>query len=551
MRENRKRSFSLVEKCFDECFDRVTGLFPDFGTCDLYEDSAAAQDNGAGSERQYAYCMDGDPMVIAFAPKARTLGMANLRGLMRHEFGHALEYRYGVAELERRLGKLPETVERRADVIAERVWGDPIVYDEHLVQCVGKNGTHPRPRHLPDKKEKLKPNSSATTTRYYHTTAPENVPSIIDDGFDGTWGDAGFGLYLYDDFSEALSYGRRGGWDGSLSSFVVLGVEFGDEVSPEWVEPHHEWDNPEDYQHVFWVEMDEGTHLVPALVRVEFSSEEGSQTVRQNGKHKLRPNNNRAQVIEAGRMWCEAWQEANSDYDGEPTHHETDASLATLATREARKRFGSDDDAVRAFLAGVSLAWTGEVTEPFALPTKLKPNGESLLVGYHGATRRMGKPDSIAESKAFDWGPGLYLSTDPSDSIGYGSHLYQAEVKLTNPVVIDASSSDESGVLAWMKRALRIRDEDLSEYDNKFGGVFALYQTLVQMGEYKPRALSDALQKKGYDGVIVTNEAIRQHQPDMRVHGDYIVVWAPDQLLSWEEVSAADAKAAYDRRWGE
>jgi hypothetical protein len=336
MRENRKKSFSLVEKCFDECFDRVTGLFPDFGTCDLYEDSAAAQDNGAGSERQYAYCMDGDPMVIAFAPKARTLGMANLRGLMRHEFGHALEYRYGVAELERRLGKLPETVERRADVIAERVWGDPIVYDQKLVQCVGKHGTHPRPRHLPDKKEKLKP----------------------------------------------------------------------------------------------------------------------------NGK-----------------------------------------------TRS--------------------------------------------LVGYHGARRRMDKPDLIAESKAFDWGPGLYLSTDPSDSIGYGSHLYQAEVRLTNPIVIDASGRDESGVLAWMKRALRIRDEDLSEYDNKFGGVFALYQTLVQMGEYKPRALSDALQKKGYDGVIVTNEAIRQHQPDMRVHGDYIVVWAPDQLLSWEEVSAVDAKAAYHRRWGE
>jgi hypothetical protein len=162
VRANRHTShntFQHVEGVFDECFDRIDEMFPDFGSCELHEDAAAGSDNGAGSDRQYAYCMNGDPMVIAFAPKAVELSVANLRGLMRHEFGHALEFRYGVAELERRLGRLPATVERRADVIAELVWGDPIVYDRRLVQCVGKNGTRPRPAHLPDKKEKLKPNA--------------------------------------------------------------------------------------------------------------------------------------------------------------------------------------------------------------------------------------------------------------------------------------------------------------------------------------------------------------------------------------------------------
>lgn len=149
-----------VKRIFSECFDRIEELFPDFGDAELHHDKRAGADNGAGSERQFAYCKDGDPMVIAFALKAEKLPEANLRGLMRHEFGHALEYRYGVRELQRRFGRLPEKVERRADVIAERVWGEPIVYDESLVQCVGVEGIPRRPRHLPDEKAKLRPNTS-------------------------------------------------------------------------------------------------------------------------------------------------------------------------------------------------------------------------------------------------------------------------------------------------------------------------------------------------------------------------------------------------------
>lgn len=150
---------SKVDQVFDETFDRVEELFPDIGVVELHEDEAAGADNGAGAERQFAYCRDGDPVEIAFAPKAEDLPINRLRGLMRHEFGHALEYRYGVAELERRLGKLPESVERRADVIAERVWGEPIQYDTRNVQCVGVPGAKKRrPRHLPDERAILRPN---------------------------------------------------------------------------------------------------------------------------------------------------------------------------------------------------------------------------------------------------------------------------------------------------------------------------------------------------------------------------------------------------------
>lgn len=165
-----------LDRVFDDSFDTVEKRFPDFGTAELHRDDAASSDNGAGSERQYAYCKEGDPIIIAFAEKAYRAPVSRLRGLMRHEFGHALEYRYGVKELERRLGvKLPAEIERRADAIAEAVWGEPIVYDEQFVQCVAADGTRPRPAHLPDEKAKLKANPNtghpATAQQLYEAVA--------------------------------------------------------------------------------------------------------------------------------------------------------------------------------------------------------------------------------------------------------------------------------------------------------------------------------------------------------------------------------------------
>lgn len=136
-------------KHFDRCFDVVEGWFPDFGDCELHVDERAGADNGAGAARQYGYCKDGDPIVIAFAMKVEELPDENISGLMRHEFGHALDYRYG-DDLGRLLGRrLPDGVERRADAIAEAVFGEPIEYDERLVQCVDCGGVAPRPRRLP------------------------------------------------------------------------------------------------------------------------------------------------------------------------------------------------------------------------------------------------------------------------------------------------------------------------------------------------------------------------------------------------------------------
>jgi hypothetical protein len=142
------RSMPKVRAAFDECFDLVEEQFPGVGTIELHEDERAGADNGRGSERQFGYCKDGKNIIIAFAAKTEKLPVANIRGLVAHEFGHALDYRYG-DKLGRMLGqRLPTGVERRADVIAQAVFGRTIRYDSKDIQCVACDGVSPRPRRL-------------------------------------------------------------------------------------------------------------------------------------------------------------------------------------------------------------------------------------------------------------------------------------------------------------------------------------------------------------------------------------------------------------------
>jgi hypothetical protein len=142
------RSMPKVRAAFDECFDIVEERLPGVGTIELHVDERAGADNGRGSERQFGYCKDGENIVIAFAAKTEKLPVANIRGLMAHEFGHALDYVYG-KKLGGLLGvRLPEGVERRADAIAKAVFGETIKYDSKDIQCVACDGVSPRPRRL-------------------------------------------------------------------------------------------------------------------------------------------------------------------------------------------------------------------------------------------------------------------------------------------------------------------------------------------------------------------------------------------------------------------
>ena len=90
---------------------------------------------------------------------------------------------------------------------------------------------------------------------YWHVTSRENAAAIEAEGFLGGWGDAGFGLYAFDDERAARDYAARGGWDGGCSDPVL--IFFTARVGEmESVQPYPGWSDPEAYAHVVWHPMD-------------------------------------------------------------------------------------------------------------------------------------------------------------------------------------------------------------------------------------------------------------------------------------------------------
>jgi len=79
---------------------------------------------------------------IELATELEREPLATIRGVIAHEIAHAIEFLSG--------DPLPDDLddlERRTDMVAEQLFGEPIYYDDRMVQCMGKGarGTRPRP----------------------------------------------------------------------------------------------------------------------------------------------------------------------------------------------------------------------------------------------------------------------------------------------------------------------------------------------------------------------------------------------------------------------
>lgn len=143
-----KSGKSTLTRTFAKCLRWAQGRHVDLGAIG-FQVSPSAGDAG----RHYAYCEQhpDDSLTIVFAPDAAVLTHKHLLGLMFHELGHAIDFRYPGGELTRRIGGgIPQERERRADEIARRTFGHVIQYDPEIghVQCVACNGVSPRPRGL-------------------------------------------------------------------------------------------------------------------------------------------------------------------------------------------------------------------------------------------------------------------------------------------------------------------------------------------------------------------------------------------------------------------
>lgn len=94
---------------------------------------------------------DGMNCDVLYAEKILQQHPSRVEGIVRHEFGHVLDFyvpqRLLIAWAFERGVRLPLTTERRADEIARAVWGRHLLYDTEDVQNT-RSGVTPRPTRL-------------------------------------------------------------------------------------------------------------------------------------------------------------------------------------------------------------------------------------------------------------------------------------------------------------------------------------------------------------------------------------------------------------------
>ena len=92
----------------------------------------------------------------------------------------------------------------------------------------------------------------------WHVTSGPAALSILEAGFEGGWGDDGFGVYVFTCLSGAGSYLARGGWDGRLdpAAAVILEIDC-DESELRGIDIHPDWPNPEAYLSILMHPMED------------------------------------------------------------------------------------------------------------------------------------------------------------------------------------------------------------------------------------------------------------------------------------------------------
>ena len=107
------------------------------------------------SPRRYASTTGdgGNTCRIRFPPRIVDLPIEQVDAVIRHELGHVVDFIVPFMELEewaksQGCEDLPSTPERKADALAELIWGERIFYDSALIQTFSPDGISPRPEHL-------------------------------------------------------------------------------------------------------------------------------------------------------------------------------------------------------------------------------------------------------------------------------------------------------------------------------------------------------------------------------------------------------------------
>ena len=75
----------------------------------------------------------------------------------------------------------------------------------------------------------------------------------------------------------------------------------------------------------------------------------------------------------------------------------------------------------------------------FLIESKSYQKGETIKV-YHGNSKKINKVDTSANKSGSDFGSGAYFTTNIETAKSYGEFVYEAEIKLKNPVILENRS---------------------------------------------------------------------------------------------------------------
>ena len=180
------------------------------------------------------------------------------------------------------------------------------------------------------------------------------------------------------------------------------------------------------------------------------------------------------------------------------------------------------------------------------------------ITGYHGTSKHLEKPTSVVGSytKRLNFGPGFYFATEEEDAAEFGSTVYRAQLIVERPLAIYKSNNDRTDpVMLRIQRALKLSDEDAYSFEEPDRHPMRILmdkaELLIDIGLMSAPPILKFLQKLGYDGIIVDRDIINYEWKNNRplsfgedfqptqMRGDFVVVFSPEQILSWEKVGSA------------
>lgn len=136
---------------------------------------------------------------------------------------------------------------------------------------------------------------------------------------------------------------------------------------------------------------------------------------------------------------------------------------------------------------------------------KIYQKGEMIKV-YHGTPKKITKVNTDANQSGSDFGSGAYFTTNKETAKSYGKFVYEADIQLNNPVILN-NRSEMNDIWDYL---IGEKEEGIVPQD-------------IQMKEY--------IINKGADGIVINN-------PIMGIKSDEIwfVVYYPKQVNKLKQV---------------